>query len=62
MNILPLLKRIKEFKNNNEQLNEENTKLFCILPLFKYLGYDIFSPTDVRYEYCACLREDKRKD
>lgn len=61
MKILPLLKKINSFISSSKTLNEENTKLFCVLPLFSYLGYDCFSSDEVSYEYCACLRQDKNE-
>jgi predicted type IV restriction endonuclease len=59
MTIVPLINNIKKLIKYTHVLNEENTKLFCVLPLFQYLGYDVFSPDEVAYEYGACLRQDK---
>lgn len=59
MTIIPLVNKLRDFVKESKNLNEENTKLFCVLPLFVYLGYDVFSAEEVAYEYGACLRHDR---
>ena len=61
MIIFSIINKIKKLIKHTQVLNEENTKLFCVLPLFQYLGYDVFSPDEVAYEYGACLRQDKNE-
>lgn len=39
--------------------NETSTMQFLVLPLFQKLGYDVFSPSVVAYEYKSSLRTDK---
>lgn len=46
-----------EILKKEKKTNEENTKNYLVLPFISFLGYDITSPLEVRYEYVCDIHE-----
>lgn len=42
---------------SKRKINEEETKMYLIYPFFEYLGYSIFSPQDIVFEYVCDMHE-----
>lgn len=43
---------------SGQNLSEESTKQYLILPFFTYIGYDVNSPDEVIYEYVCDMHEN----
>ena len=42
---------------NSKKINEEETKMYLIYPFLKFLGYSVFSPNDIAFEYECDMHE-----
>ena len=51
------VKNLRKFKEMN--FNEEQTKMACIVPFIKTLGYDVYNPLEVVPEFIADIGEKK---
>lgn len=49
---------VKIFFQNKVELSEENTKMYLILPIFDYLGWNYRSYKDVRAEFVSDVRNN----
>lgn len=49
---------VKIFFQNKVELSEENTKMYLILPIFDYLGWNYRSYKDVRAEFVSDIRNN----
>lgn len=58
MEIIGIINTAKELLNTGTSLNEESTKMYLILPFISYLGYEVFSPEEVVYEYECDMHEN----
>lgn len=63
MNLKETLEMLNKVLVENTDLinNEESTKQFLILPFFKGLGYDIYSPKEVTPEFTADFHKKNEK-
>lgn len=51
-----IVEEVKSFHTQKVELSEENTKLYLILPMFEYLGWNYRSYKEVRAEFVSDLR------
>lgn len=53
MSIESIVSEVRNFHSTKTQLNEESTKMYLILSLFEYLGWNYRSYSEVRAEYVS---------
>ena len=58
MDFQSIIKNIEWFKNTKDVIGEEATKLYLIYPFLNFLGYDIHSPYEVKFEYECDMHEN----
>lgn len=51
-----IVEEVKNFHSKKVELSEENTKLYLILPIFEYLGWNYRSFREVRAEFVSDVR------
>ena len=57
MDFSTILSNIDYINKSKKKFNEEETKMYLIYPFLEYLGYSIYSPLDVVFEYVCDMHE-----
>lgn len=57
MEFSAILSNIDYMNKSKKKYNEEETKMYLIYPFLEYLGYSVFSPLDVIFEYVCDMHE-----
>ena len=58
MDFSTILSNIAFCNNSKRKINEEETKMYLIYPFLEYLGYSVFSPNDIAFEYVCDMHEN----
>ena len=53
-----ILYNIDFLEQTKRKVNEEETKMYLLFPFLEYLGYSVFSPSEIVFEYVCDMHEN----